>query len=593
MLPAHATGIGQPITNRAAWDEAAARHPELRAFIPRAVETAAKPLPEQPDSLYLEYSKNGNRTHWQSVSNTRRERIQIFTLAECVENQGRFLAPLEQTIAALCAEPTWVLPAHDGHLKNFHGEAHDTDLGASMLAAELATSDYLLGDKLSPATRDLIHQNLERRLFTTYRAVMNGTHPDFGWMRASNNWYAVCLDCVTGAALATVDSPAERAWFVAVAEQKISPYFAGGFARDGYGVEGIGYWNYGFSHFALLAENIRQATRGQIDLMSAPMAAQPALFGLRSEILNGLYLSIADCRPGEEPSGILMNYVCRRFGLDPARWQNARLTGGLYEQAVLAFLPPDMPQVRSENDLADFPLRTWFPAGGVLICRPGADAAIPFAVAIKGGNNGVSHGHNDVGSFSIVSGKDMVICDPGGEIYTSRTFSAHRYDSKVLNSFGHDVPVVAGKLQQTGAAARAVVLAKDFTESADTLTLDLRSAYDVPDLQKLERTFVFHRGQSPSLEVRDQIQFASPENFELALITWGKINRISDNQLEITDGGDAVRVTIDTQGREFQLNQETINEDVSSRRKPNRVGIALAAKVSAATVTLHISPVVK
>jgi hypothetical protein len=155
------------------------------------------------------------------------------------------------------------------------------------------------------------------------------------------------------------------------------------------------------------------------------------------------------------------------------------------------------------------------------------------------------------------------------------------------------VPVVADKLQQTGAGARAVVLAKEFTDSADTLTLDLHSAYAVPDLQKLERTFVFQRGQSPSLEVRDEVKFASPENFELALITWGKINHISDNQLEITDGGDAVRLTIDTQGRDFQLTQETINEDVSSKRKPVRIGIALGAKVSTAAVTLRISPVVK
>ena len=89
------------------------------------------------------------------------------------------------------------------------------------------------------------------------------------------------------------------------------------------------------------------------------------------------------------------------------------------------------------RDLGELPWRSWFPDSGVLICRPGAGAKVPFAVAIKGGNNGVNHGHSDVGSFSVVSGKTMVICDPGGEVYTARTFSAHRFDSKVLNSFGH------------------------------------------------------------------------------------------------------------------------------------------------------------
>ena len=110
----------------------------------------------------------------------------------------------------------------------------------------------------------------------------------------SNNWDAVCYDGVTAAALATIDSPSKRAWFIALAEKNISSYLDGGFAPDGYCVEGLGYWNYGFDHFTLLAENIREATGGRLDLMSLPDAAQPALFGLRSEILDGVYLSIAD-----------------------------------------------------------------------------------------------------------------------------------------------------------------------------------------------------------------------------------------------------------------------------------------------------------
>ena len=93
--------------------------------------------------------------------------------------------------------------------------------------------------------------------------------------------------------------------------------------------------------------------------------------------------------------------------------------------------------------------------------------------------------------------------------------------------------------------------------------------------------------------MRDEIKLASPETFESALITWGTIRQVGANELEIADGGDAVRVTIDAQGRAFELKQETIDENVVSKRKPVRLGIALAAKVSTATVTLRISPVTK
>src|ERR1700722_846230 len=91
MLPPHAVGFGQPITNRAAWADVLARHPELHSIIAQAVKDAARPLPDQPDSLYLEFSRDGNRDHWQNVASSRRDRISVYTLAECLENKGRFL----------------------------------------------------------------------------------------------------------------------------------------------------------------------------------------------------------------------------------------------------------------------------------------------------------------------------------------------------------------------------------------------------------------------------------------------------------------------------------------------------------------------
>lgn len=590
MLPAHAAGFGANITNRAAWADAIQHHPDLRDFVRVAARDAKLPLPAQPDSLYLEYSQDGNRDHWQRVAGSRRDRVAIFTLAECVENRGRFLQPLEDTIAQLCAEPTWVLPAHDGALKNFHGRTIDIDLGSSTLARDLATADYLLGDRLSPVTRKLIHDNLQRRIFAPWHAVIEGRRPEFGWMHSLNNWTAVCINGVTGAALATLDSPAERAWYIAVAEKKIPDYFAGGFTPDGYCVEGVGYWNYGFGNFIMLAEAIRQATGGRIDLMSEPYAAQPALFSFRSEIFDGLHTTIADCRPGDNPAGAWMYYLSRRLGLDAAPWQTAKLGDGLYAVTAMAFLPADLPPLHITSGMEGFSRRTWFPDGGVLICRPGPDAGAPFAAAIKGGNNGVSHGHDDVGSFSVVLGQSMLICDPGGEVYTARTFSAHRYDSQVLNSFGHAVPIVAGQLQRNGKTAQARVLAREFTDTTDTIKFDLGSAYAVPDLTRLERTFVFKRGAAPSLTVRDDVAFSASETFESALITWGKVRQVNGKELDFTDGGKTVHVMIDTHGQPFHLRQEAIHEDTENHRQPFHVGIVLNNKVSAASITLQILP---
>ena len=588
LLPEMPAGFAWPITNRASW-QSLTTNPDFAKVIPDAVALLAKKLPDQPDSLFLEFSQNGNRTRWQDVAFERRGRIARFTLAEALEDQGRFLPALEKTIAALCAEKTWLYPAHDGDLKNFKGLTNTPDLGATSLAAELAAADFVLGNKLSPATRQLIRDNVNRRVLQPVRDGIEGHTKELFWLRVPMNWDAVCLGNTVFAALALLDARDDRAFFAAAGERYIRFYLSG-FPPDGYCSEGIGYWNYGDGHFILLTEALRQATGGKIDLLNDDKAVAPALFCLRSEILPGIFPTIADCSPGSKPDEQLVAYVCRRLGLDAGNRKLAGVQKDLRLTLLLSSLDKNLPVVRHPEIAAVNPLRSFFPGGGVLIVRDSANAQPAFAAVLKGGNNAESHNHNDVGSFSVVVGTNMVICDPGGEVYTKRTFSSHRYDSKVLSSFGHAVPVIAGQLQKDGAKARGVILTTNFTTAVDTFKLEIGSPYPVRTLQKLERTFIFQRGEKPSLLVRDEVKFSSPEKFETALITWGKVKNAGVNQLEITDGNNAVRVTIDSQGQSYQWRQEILDEDVHTKTKPIRIGIALDAKISAGVIALKIEP---
>jgi hypothetical protein len=253
---------------------------------------------------------------------------------------------------------------------------------------------------------------------------------------------------------------------------------------------------------------------------------------------------------------------------------------------MFSFPAEPLPVIHREQVSIRSPLRTWFTNGGVLICRAPEKR---FAAALKGGHNAEHHNHNDVGSFSVVLGRTMIICDPGSEVYTARTFGSHRYESKVLNSFGHAVPVVAGELQRTGADAKAIVLRTEFGQQRDTLVLDIRSAYPEPGLQKLERTFVFDRTK-PSLAVTDTVSFTEPKPFETALITWGEWKKVSEDAFSITDGTEAIRVRIETGNIPFTIKSETLNEDVHTPRKPVRIGITLKQPVKEAIVHLNISP---
>ena len=590
-LPAQPAGVGRPITDRAAWEKLAAQK-SFAPVVPAAERLAKSETPPLPDDLFLDYSRTGNRDRGQKVLSQRGERLETFTLAECLENRGRFLPSLTNVIAVLCAERTWVYPAHDGKLDSFYGRTTNVDLRATAVAWELATADYLLGDKLPAETRRLIRANVNRRVLEPLHDMIVGRREELGWLRATHNWNAVCLAGVTGAALALEESPETRAIFVAAAEYYVRNFLKG-FTPDGYCSEGLSYWNYGFGRFVMMAETMREATGGHLDLLAVPAALPAALFASRAEILNGSYPTIADCSPGTHPDTKIMRYLDERLALSGSGNRDdlfLKPAGALAITALFSFLPAQLPLAQSADRAGDSPLRTWFKDGGVLICRPAPGTKPPFAAVLKGGHNAEHHNHNDVGSFSVVLDKAMVLCDAGAEVYTARTFSAKRYDSKVLNSFGHAVPVIAGKLQRTGGEARAVVLRAEFRDDTDTLALDIRSAYAVPELKKLERTFTFRRAAAASLTVRDEVVFSKPQAFETALITWGKWEKISDREILVREGASAVRVKIETGGLPFELRSETLEENVRTKVKPERLGIALKSPVESATVTLTISP---
>jgi hypothetical protein len=592
MLSQSPAGVGRPITDRAAWEQLA-KNPAFGADSVDAVaQLLGQPIPEQPDDLFLEYSKNGNRTHWQKVASERRRRLVHLVLAECLENKGRFLPAVEQYIAALCAEKTWVMPAHDGKLTNFNGTAITIDLGSSALAWNMATADYLLGDKLSPAARQAIRRQVRKFVLDPYKAMIAGTQPPY-WMASTNNWNAVCHAGVIGAALEQIESPQERALFVAGAEKYIQNFLAG-FTDDGYCSEGLGYWNYGFGHYVLLAETLRQATGGKLDWMTWPQVKAPARFGANIQIMNGISPAFADCHVDAKPSPAVMYYVNRRFGMGLTQYDELDLSlvqGSLFEAMLYSF-PNSASATAPAKEAAKGPgLRTFFEQAGILIGRPAAGSECRMGVALKGGNNAEHHNHNDVGSYVVVVGDRAVLLDPGAETYTARTFSSRRYESKLLNSFGHPVPVVAGQLQKEGRESQALILGTDFSDQADTLRMDIASAYRVPDLKTLERMFIYSRKGTGSLTVMDRVEFEKPETFGTALITLGKFRQVGDNLLLVMEGGEAVLVDINTGGEEFALKAEPIEEDAPV--KPIRIGINLVKPVKSATITLRMTPSVK
>ncbi|MEP0843655.1 MAG: heparinase II/III family protein [Phycisphaerae bacterium] len=591
LLPRQAAGVGRPIGDRAAWTAVAAR-PHLREVRPRAEELLKEPLQPTDDDLYLDYSRTGVRTRWEELNFRRRERITTLALAECLEDRGRFLPALAEVIESVCAEKTWLMPAHDVGLVNYRGERITIDLGSSNLAWVLATADWLLGDRLDHRLREMIRQKAHERIFEPFKRMLDGRQRPDNWIRVTGNHNSVTLAGVTGAALALLEPAGERAFFVAAAEQH-SRNFLKGFAGDGYCTEGVGYWNYGFGHYLMLAETIAQATGGRIDLLAGDDVRRPALYGSRIEIMNGVYPSFSDCDVDSRADRHLLWYVSRRWGLGQREFEVGDPqvpTQSLFETVIFTFpnaASRTRPAPKAWTGLGP---RSWFDQAGVLIARPAPRRSCRLAVALKGGHNAEHHNHNDVGSYVAVVGRVPILTDPGAEVYTSRTFSTRRYESKATNSYGHPVPVPGGVLQRPGADARGRVVRTDFTDAADTLVLDLRSAYDLPELDKLERTFVYSRAESGSLTVIDDVAFKAPRSFGTALVTFGTCERTGPDRLRIEEAGEALEVAIRAAGDGIDVKFEELQEDFTARRTPMRVGIDFAGPVKAGRITVVVTP---
>ena len=585
-LPAAPAPVGRPASDRAAWAAVAARVP-LREILSEADRLVNVAPPAVTDALYLEYSRTGSRTGYEAVYNSRRDRLTTFAWAEALDARGRYLAAVQREVDAILDEKAWTLPAHDASLNNFNGRVVEVDLGAAMRGWSMATVGGWLGEGLGAARLERLQSEIRRRITDPYlRAIRNGPVGGMWWVHTNSNWNAVCHAGVVGATLAAVGDRAIRAEVVASAEANL-PYFVAGFTDDGYCTEGVGYWSYGFGHHVLLAEAVSAATEGQVRLVAGPKLERIAAYPVGMAILPRVYPAFSDNSTTVQPANWVAPLARRLLdgAVAPARLPAMAWAEVARDQLYISATRVWTPSIAATALPPQPELRHWFPGAQVLIAR----AADDFGAAIKGGHNDELHNHNDLGSFVVALGTTALLVDPGSEIYTSRTFSAKRYDSQVLNSYGHPVPVVAGLLQSTGLNYSARVLATEWSRDRDRLLLDLRGGYAVPTLRRLEREFVCRRGVGEGFVITDEFEFTGPESFGTALVTFATWRAIDAATLEVGTGAARLRVRIEAEGGPVTVRAETIDENLPGGAKPTRIGIDFAQTVARGRIRLTVS----
>ena len=429
---------------------------------------------------------------------------------------------LQDLLWAYCEDSTWVHGVHDGNV---------IDLSSSAMAATLAELVYVLGGHLEEAVKDRVAGEIERRVFDPFCDYRNLD----GWRTVRNNWNHVCNGQVVRAALYQIQDPAQLASLTHVAIQHLT-YGLDGFGEDGGCGEGPGYYNYGFGHYLYVAESLHQRTGGRVNLMTDDKVTRICRYPLAANIAGPLYSCFADASHGYLPARIALlinrfHAMPEVFGLCDRHPDGTLKLSGMHDLALY-----DGEKAGTQADDRDYVL----PDLGQVKLRGRAGRKQMTVMAIAG-NNGVSHNHNDVGSFIVHRQGRLHLVDPGGPIYTERTFSSRRYDSVYCSSVGHSVPVINGRHQEVGAGHYGVLEVEGLNEAGvKRATVDMTQAYPEGTVERLVRSLSLDPDRN-ALTLVDAYTFGrKPRALEETFITFGQVRK--------ERGGKSVRIGTKTNG---------------------------------------------
>ena len=154
-----------------------------------------------------------------------------------------------------------------------------------------------------------------------------------------------------------------------------------------------------------------------------------------------------------------------------------------------------------------------------------------YSFACRGGTNGESHNHNDVGSFIFCRDDKQVLCDIGGRPYTRQYFeNEHRYTFLETSSRGHNVPIINGQYQANIRETRSYTKYEN-----GVISIDFHELYDIKGLSLVRNYKPFEKG----VYVTDE--FAGVDTFTERFVSFEK-PEISDGEILVGE----LRISFDS-----------------------------------------------
>lgn len=473
-------------------------------------------MPGLTEELFSLFETTGNRLQYENVYFARRKFLAVFGLAVYIFNHVEYLEKLEAVLLEICEEECWALPAHVNRNEN-PGWRNTVDLFASETAQTLAEIISLING-IKEEIKERVRAEILRRVLLPFEEESQG------WECSDHNWNAVCCGSIGSAALYLfAGNEDERLNKILRRICHSLTFYLQGFREDGACMEGIGYFTYGMTYFTGFAEQLLRYSNGKINFFENEKVRKIAEFQHKMYFSCGQTVSFSDGETNAKFRMGLTSFLAKQY--DTVHLPNSvfaadfetdpcyRFMGLLRDYKwTKEFVNTSMTGICQKVPVARHDI---FPYAQWSICESRTGAGF----AIKGGNNGEPHNHNDVGSFLYLADGEQLICDLGAGEYTAEYFGPGRHEILCNSSEGHSVPIVNGGFQQAGEKFGA-----SFFEStgAGKTKIEFSGAYQDGAVHKLTRETQFSLEEG-SLTVEDEVELPSGGTFTENLVTKGNV----------------------------------------------------------------------
>ena len=513
-------------------------HPKYENLMKRADEVASTE-PVSPLPWYLEFTQTGNRSNYERQHNQLRK-FGPLIVAYCTTGDVKYLRNIEKRIAIILSLPTWVISAHDRTLKGYKQQEVLIDLFSAKIGSELAVTLSILEPVLDKQLVANVRNAIFHHIINPVEEVVSGKSPAdrFWWLNGTNNWNPICKRGVIDAAL-RIGMEKERI------DKIIKLFFANfdgymaSFGSEGYCDEGLSYWSGSCGAYLFISALLKQYDNRDV-LSSEPRMLKAVMYPENIMMAPGFFPAFNDCRIDATPPEYTLQLRDILLGKRKGFSSNMEFSDNIADIALQLFYPEDNTPCPVKNT-EPF---SRFDEAGCFVVRQTETSLL--SAAFKASHNRESHNHNDVGTYVVAVNGVPLVVDPGRGGYTRDTFGPGRYNSKLINSYGHSVPRINGKLQTNRVGGDAfnppknltpvddicgVVLERKFSTDFCMVKFDISRVYNhIPEVEKLERTFIFDRKNGGSFTVTDEAMFCKVAEFEGVVITLSKIKVLGNNK---------------------------------------------------------------